>query len=63
MILINNISLAQKQVNDRETDVFLYLRNHVYKDSGYDYSLKREHITEFAACSTENDITKLSKSG
>jgi CRP-like cAMP-binding protein len=33
----------------------------VYKDSGYDFTISRKEIAEFAACSHENVITTLSR--
>jgi len=59
--IFNFISLAHKQVHGRIADILIYLWEHVYKDSEYDFNLSRREISEFAACSHENAITTLSK--
>jgi CRP/FNR family transcriptional regulator len=55
------ISLAHNQVNGRIANILLYLWDHVYKNSGFDFTVSRKEISEFAACSHENVITTLSK--
>ena len=55
------ISLAHNQVNGRIANILLYLWEHVYKDSGYEFTVSRKEIAEFAACSHENVITTLSR--
>lgn len=59
--IFNFLSLAHKQVYGRIADVLIYLWEQVYNDSGYEFSLSRKEIAEFAACSHENVITTLSK--
>ncbi len=59
--IFNFISLAHKQVNGRIADILIYLWEHVYKDSEFEFNLSRKEIAEFAACSHENAITTLSK--
>jgi CRP-like cAMP-binding protein len=59
--IFNFLSLAHKQVYGRIADVLIYLWEHVYQDSGYEFNLTRKEIAEFAACSHENVITTLSK--
>lgn len=59
--IFNFISLAHKQVHGRIADILIYLWEHVYKDSDYEFILSRKEIAEFAACSNENAITTLSK--
>ena len=59
--IFNFISLAHKQVHGRIADILIYLWEHVYKDSNYEFNLSRKEIAEFAACSHENAITTLSK--
>ena len=59
--IFNFISLAHNQVNGRIANVLLYLWEHVYKDSGYEFTISRKEIAEFAACSHENVITTLSR--
>jgi CRP/FNR family transcriptional regulator, polysaccharide utilization system transcription regulator len=59
--IFNFISLAHNQVNGRIANVLLYLWEHVYRDSGFDFTLSRKELAQFAACSHENVITTLSK--
>ena len=59
--IMNFISLANKQVNGRIADILIYLWEHVYKDSDYEFNLSRKEIAEFAACSYENAIITLSR--
>ena len=61
--IFNFISLAHNQVNGRIANVllYLYLWEHVYKNSGYEFTISRKEIAEFAACSHENVITTLSR--
>ena len=59
--IFNFISLAHKQVNGRIADILLYLNDFVYKDSGFEFTLSRKEIAEFAACSHENVINTLSR--
>jgi CRP-like cAMP-binding protein len=59
--IFNFISLAHNQVNGRIANILLYLWENVYKDSGYEYTISRKEIAEFAACSHENVITTLSR--
>ena len=59
--IFNFISLAHNQVNGRIANVLLYLWEHVYENSGYDFTISRKEIAEFAACSHENVITTLSR--
>jgi CRP-like cAMP-binding protein len=59
--IFNFISLAHNQVNGRIANVLIYLWEHVYKNSGYDFTISRKEIAEFAACSHENVITTLSR--
>ncbi|NVO11934.1 MAG: Crp/Fnr family transcriptional regulator [Bacteroidales bacterium] len=59
--IFNFISLAHQQVNGRIADILIYLSEEVYKNQGYEFTLSRKEIAEFAACSHENVITTLSK--
>lgn len=59
--IFNFISLAHNHVNGRIATVLLYLWDHVYKDSSYDFTLSRKELAEFAACSHENVINTLSR--
>jgi len=59
--IFNFISLAHNQANGRIANVLLYLWEHVYRDSGFDFTLSRKELAQFAACSHENVITTLSK--
>lgn len=59
--IFNFISLAHNHVNGRIANVLLYLWEHVYRDSGFDFTLSRKELAQFAACSHENVITTLSK--
>ena len=59
--IFNFISLAHNQVNGRIANVLIYLWEHVYKDSGYEFTISRKEIAEFAACSHENVISTLSR--
>jgi CRP-like cAMP-binding protein len=59
--IFNFISLAHKQVNGRIADIILYLSEQVYKSQDFQLTLTRKEIAEFAACSTENVITTLSR--
>ena len=59
--IFNFISLAHNQVNGRIANILIYLWEHVYKESGYDFTISRKEIAEFAACSHENVITTLSR--
>lgn len=59
--IFNFISLAHNHVNGRIATILLYLWEHVYENSGYEFSISRKEIAEFAACSHENVITTLSK--
>jgi len=59
--IFNFISLAHNHVNGRIANVLLYLWEHVYCDSGFDFTLSRKELSQFAACSHENVITTLSK--
>lgn len=59
--IFNFISLAHNQVNGRIANVLLYLWEHVYKNSGFDFTMSRKELAQFAACSHENVITTLSK--
>ncbi|MCK9638583.1 MAG: Crp/Fnr family transcriptional regulator [Prolixibacteraceae bacterium] len=59
--IFNFISLAHNQVNGRIANILLYLWDHVYKDSPYEFNLSRKELAEFAACSHENVISTLSK--
>lgn len=55
------ISLAHNQVNGRIANILIYLWDHVYLDSEYEFTVSRKEIAEFAACSHENVITTLSR--
>lgn len=59
--IFNFISLAHNQVNGRIANILIYLWDHVYKNSGFDLTVSRKEIAEFAACSHENVITTLSR--
>jgi CRP-like cAMP-binding protein len=59
--IFNFISLAHNQVNGRIANVLLYLWEHVYKDSEFDFTISRKEIAQFAACSHENVISTLSR--
>jgi len=59
--IFNFISLAHKQVHGRIADILIYLWEHVYKESEYEFNLSRKEMAEFAACSHENAITTLSR--
>ncbi len=59
--IFNFISLAHKQVNGRIADILIYLWEHVYKDTPYEFTLQRKELAEYAACSSENVINTLSK--
>jgi CRP/FNR family transcriptional regulator, polysaccharide utilization system transcription regulator len=59
--IFNFISLAHKQVNGRIADILIYLWEKVYRESGYEFSLTRKELSEYAACSAENVISTLSK--
>jgi CRP-like cAMP-binding protein len=59
--IFNFISLAHNQVNGRIANVLLYLWEHVYRNSGFDFTMSRKEIAQFAACSHENVINTLSK--
>jgi CRP/FNR family transcriptional regulator, polysaccharide utilization system transcription regulator len=59
--IFNFISLAHKQVNGRIADILIYLWENVYMNSPYEFTLQRKEIAEYAACSSENVITTLSK--
>lgn len=59
--IFNFISLAHNHVNGRIANVLLYLWEHVYRNSGFDFTLSRKELAQFAACSHENVITTLSK--
>jgi CRP-like cAMP-binding protein len=59
--IFNFISLAHNQVNGRIASILIYLWEHVYKNSGYDFTISRKEIAEFAACSHENVINTLSR--
>lgn len=54
------ISLVHKQINGRIADILIYLWEHVYKDSDYEFILSRKEMSEFASCSHEYVITTLS---
>ena len=47
--IFNFISLAHKQVNGRIADILMYLYDNIYKNSGYEFTLSRKEIAEFAA--------------
>ena len=55
------ISLAHNQVNGRIANILIYLWDHVYSGSGFDFTISRKEIAEFAACSHENVISTLSR--
>ncbi len=59
--IFNFISLAHKQVNGRIADILIYLWEHVYRDSPYEFTLQRKELAEYAACASENVINTLSK--
>jgi CRP-like cAMP-binding protein len=59
--IFNFISLAHKQVNGRIADIIIYLSEQVYRSLDFQLTLTRKEIAEFAACSTENVITTLSR--
>ena len=59
--IFNFISLAHKQVHGRIADILIYLWEQVYSKGEYDFVLSRKELAEYAACSTENVITTLSK--
>jgi len=59
--IFNFISLAHNHVNGWIASILLYLWEHVYEGSGYDFIISRKEIAEFAACSHENVINTLSK--
>jgi CRP/FNR family transcriptional regulator len=59
--IFNFISLAHNHVNGRIANILLYLWEHVYRNSGFDFTLSRKELAQFAACSHENVITTLSK--
>jgi len=59
--IFNFISLAHNHVNGRIATILLYLWNHVYRDSDYEFSVSRRDLAEFAACSRENLINTLSR--
>lgn len=59
--IFNFISLAHNHVNGRMANILIYLWDHVYKGSGFDFTISRKELAHFAACSHENVINTLSR--
>jgi CRP/FNR family transcriptional regulator, polysaccharide utilization system transcription regulator len=51
------LALCEQSVQD----ILIYLWENVYMNSPYEFTLQRKEIAEYAACSSENVITTLSK--
>ncbi|MCE1197726.1 MAG: Crp/Fnr family transcriptional regulator [Marinilabiliales bacterium] len=61
LTMFQHSSLAHNQVNGRIANILLYLWEHVYQDSPYEFNLSRKELAEFAACSHENVISTLGR--
>lgn len=59
--IFNFISLAHNQVIGRIASILIYLWDHVYRDSNYEFNMSRKELSEFAACAHENVIHTLSR--